>query len=172
MVQVDKSRDVESYYKYGSKLGDRLGGEDIHEAKKIKEKLVQLDKKDGSDSFQPEEAKDASNDGEDFEQTLQETQKLLSSRKRKMDERDDAPKKKSGPRRPPRFLRVEDLSVTASSSPLEVAQDIALKLHEEKMDLISRTIDIIGVDAAIDLFKETQEVENDGGIFVAVSFIS
>lgn len=167
---MDKSRDVESYYNYGQKFGERLGGQvlsDEEESQKIQETLIQLDKKDGADSFQP--AEEAPSKADDFELSLQETQQLLKSRKRKMDQREDQGTKNKPSSTRKRVLRVEDLDVTSASSPLEVSQDIGLKLHEEKLDLISRAVEIIGVEAAINLFKETQEIENEGGIYVAVS---
>lgn len=175
---LDKSRDVESYYNYGRKLAGRLGGEEIAEEAQIQEKLIQLDKKDGGDSFQPaEEEPNSSTTADDFERSLQETQQLLKSRKRKMDDRQvDEPKKNKAPgiskSLRQRMQRVEDLSVTATSSPLDVAKDIGLKLHEEKSELITRAVNIIGVEAAIKLFKDTQEAENDGGIYVAVCIVS
>lgn len=160
---LDKSRDVESY-DYSLCLADRLNEEDLDEEaeKRIRKKLADLDKKDGSESFTKEEEAIP----EDFEQSLQQAQKLLNSRKRKMDQRDPQPPK---PSVKSRLLRVEDLSVTERSSALEVAQDITVKLHEEKMDLILRVVDILGKEIAIQLFRETQEAENDGGILVAVS---
>lgn len=150
-------------YDYSLCLADRLNEEDLDEEteKRIRKKLADLDNKDGSESFVKKEEEATP---EDFEQSLQQAQQLLNSRKRKMDQRD--------PPKPPvksRLLRVEDLSVTESSTALEVAQDITVKLHEEKMDLILRVVDILGKEIAIQLFRETQEAENDGGILVAVS---
>ena len=162
---LDRSRDVESY-NYSLCLKDRLETEALDEEteKRIRKKLADLDKKDGSESFVKEEEAVP----EDFEQSLQQTQKLLNSRKRKMDQRDVQPLLQTAPR--PRLLRVEDLTVTENSTVLEVAQDITLKLHEEKMDLILRVVEICGKKLTIQLFNETQETENDGGIMVAVSF--
>ncbi len=161
---LDRSRDVESY-NYSLCLKDRLETEDLDKAteKRIRKKLADLDKKDGSESFVKEEEEAVP---EDFEQSLQQTQKLLNSRKRKMDQTDSQPRQKTVPK--PRLLRVEDLSVSESSTVLEVAQDITLKLHEEKMDLILRVVEICGKELTIQLFRETQETENDGGIMIAV----
>lgn len=162
---LDRSRDVESY-DYSLCLADRLNQEDLDEEveKKIRKKLADLDKKDGSESFIKEEETLP----EDFEQSLKQTQHLLNSRKRKMDQRETEPKPpKSNVKS--RLRRVEDLSVTENSTVLEVAQDITTKLHEEKMDLILRVVEILGKQIAIQLFHETQEAENDGGIPVAVT---
>ena len=161
----DKSRDVESYdypFALTSKLEEDL---DEESERHIRKKLLDLDKKDGNESFNVQEEKPSKG----FEETLQETQKLLNSRKRKMDQRDNSGGSKKPSVKQRLQLRVEDLTISADSSETEIAQDMALKLHEEKMDLILRVVQIVGKDTAIELFHETQEVENDGGILTAVS---
>ena len=160
---LDRSRDVESY-NYSLCFSNRLETEDLdlETEKKIRKKLADLDKRDGNESF----AKEEETLPEDYEQSLKQTQQLLNSRKRKMDQRESHSQKT--PRRP-KPLRVEELSVTQDATELEVAQDITLKLHEEKMDLILRAVQILGKQCAIDLFNETREAENDGGIMVAVN---
>lgn len=161
---LDRSRDVETY-DYTLALRSRLDDDELDKEteKKIRKKLSELDKKDGGDSLVKVEAP---KEPEDFESKLKQTQELLNSRKRKMDQRDIQKPKKSS--RKPKPLRVESLSATTESSDLELAKDIASKLYEEKIDLILRTVEVLGKEAAIDLFNETQEAENDGGILVAV----
>ncbi len=76
----------------------------------------------------------------------------------------------SGLQKPALATRVEALSISVDSSDVEVAQDVASKLHEEKMDLILRVVQILGRPAAIRLFEEARQIENhDGGILTAVS---
>lgn len=164
---LDRSRDVESY-NYVLCMKNRLEEEDIDEKteQRIRKKIADLDEKYGDGvPVKVEKAID-----EDFEQSLQQTQTLLNSRKRKMDQRETQPQNtvpKSKTKA--KLRRVEELSVTEKSTVMEVAQDIALKLHEEKMDLILRVVEILGKEITIKLFYETQETENDGGIMVAVS---
>ncbi|XP_046633017.1 phosphorylated adapter RNA export protein-like [Daphnia pulicaria] len=162
---LDRSRDVESY-NYVLCMKNRLEEEDIDEKteQRIRKKIADLDEKyGGGDPVKVEKAVD-----EDFEQSLQQTQTLLNSRKRKMDQRDQQPQSTAPKSKvKARLRRVEELSVTEKSSVMEVAQDIALKLHEEKMDLILRVVEILGKEITIKLFYETQETENDGGIMVA-----
>lgn len=165
----DRSRDVESY-NYPGALNNCLENENLDEESeiKIRKTLKHLDKKDGGKSFSQPACE--SPIPEDFEQSLVAAKHLLNSRKRKMDQRNSHKEQK--PRKHlPKSSRVEDLSVTVESSPLEVAKDIALKLYEDKIDLIQRTVEVVGIEASIQLFKETQEAENDGGIYVAVSRI-
>ena len=50
------------------------------------------------------------------------------------------------------------------------AKEIAFKLHEDKIDLILRCVQLLGKERVIELFQSTKEVENDGGIMVAVSY--
>lgn len=165
---LTRTRDVESY-DYSLCLMSRLEEEDLdyETEKKIRKKLAELDKNDGSESLVKKDL-EVPEVPEDFEQSLQQTQQLLvNSRKRKMDQRDQVPVRKTVKSR--LLRRVEDLDVTEESSPMEVAQDITVKLHEEKMDLILRVVEILGKEIAIQLFHETQETENDEGILVAVS---
>lgn len=149
-------------------MKNRLEEEDIDEKteQRIRKKIADLDEKYGGET--PVIVEDPV--AEDFEQSLQKTQKLLTSRKRKMEQREtQSPNTVQRPRSRTQLRRVEDLTVTESSTVLEVAQDITVKLHEEKMDLILRVVEIIGKELTIQLFRETQETENDGGIMVAVS---
>ncbi|XP_013193540.1 phosphorylated adapter RNA export protein [Amyelois transitella] len=64
----------------------------------------------------------------------------------------------------PRYL--PDLSVTTEDSIDGVASDIAVKLDEEKKDLIARIVQVIGAHKAMEIYKETQRVEADGGMLV------
>jgi phosphorylated adapter RNA export protein len=164
---LDRSRDVESY-NYVLCMKNRLEEEDIDEKteQRIRKKIADLDEKYGSEV--PVNVQSEAVD-EDFEQSLQQTQTLLNSRKRKMEHREKEPQNTTIPKSKPKLRRVEELSVTEKSTVLEVAQDIALKLHEEKMELIIRIVEILGKEIAIKLFYETQETENDGGIMIAVS---
>ena len=164
---LDRSRDVESY-NYVLCMKNRLEEEDIDEKteQRIRKKIADLDEKYGSEV--PVNVQSEAVD-EDFEQSLQQTQTLLNSRKRKMEHREKEPQSTTIPKSKPKLRRVEELSVTEKSTVLEVAQDIALKLHEEKMELIIRIVEILGKEIAIKLFYETQETENDGGIMIAVS---
>lgn len=162
----DRSRDVESY-NYPRGLSTRLEDENLDEESeiKIRKTLKHLDKKDGGKSFGGQ-SETPSPTPEDFEQSLVAAKQLLNSRKRKMDQR-DSQKERKPKKELPMPSRVKDLIVTTESSPLEVAKDIALKLYEEKTDLIQRAVEIVGIEASIQLFKQTQEAENDGGILVA-----
>ena len=83
-----------------------------------------------------------------------------------MDHRIPSQKKHSIKKNP---CRVEDLILTEEATSLEVAQEIAKKLHEWKSDLILRAVEILGTDVAIRLFEETKEAESNGGVMVAVS---
>ena len=161
---LNKSRDVESY-NYPIPIRRRLGRchSEEEDEQQIRNTLAVLDRKDGANSFKVAETETKS---EDFDQHLQETKKLMSSRKRTMNQRTVEKKEKSINPAP---LRVEDLSVTTTSSQMEVALDIAAKLHENKTELISRVVELLGKEIAIQLFKDTQETENNGGILVAVS---
>lgn len=59
---------------------------------------------------------------------------------------------------------VLDLSVSPACSNEEIAQDIAMKLYEEKDDLLLHAINTIGSEIPMKLFAETQKIELDGGM--------
>ncbi|CAH2089732.1 unnamed protein product [Euphydryas editha] len=67
----------------------------------------------------------------------------------------------------PRFL--PDLLVTLEDPTELVANEIAEKLSEEKKVLIGRIVQVIGASKAIEIYKETQKIEADGGMLVMVS---
>lgn len=163
---LERSRDVESY-DFSLVLQDRLENDDIDEEseKQIRKKLKDLDKNDGGESFAAENDSPPA----DFEDILKETKLLLSkSRKRKMDQRNPTKGRRTPIPKTPQ--RVDDLVATIKSTDIEIAKDIALKLHEEKSDLILRVVQLLGKEIAIQLFENTKETENDGGIMVAVSY--
>ncbi|KAL4708460.1 hypothetical protein ACJJTC_001176 [Scirpophaga incertulas] len=68
------------------------------------------------------------------------------------------------PKTNPRIL--PDLTVNPEDSIEEIAKDIAEKLCEEKEELIGRIVEVLGVHKAIEIYKETQRVEADGGMLV------
>ncbi|XP_063540255.1 phosphorylated adapter RNA export protein isoform X1 [Cydia strobilella] len=63
--------------------------------------------------------------------------------------------------------RVLDDLVATSEDPIEViALEIAEKLQEEKTELVGRIIQVLGASKALEIYKETQRVEADGGMLV------
>ncbi|XP_045777165.1 phosphorylated adapter RNA export protein [Maniola jurtina] len=64
----------------------------------------------------------------------------------------------------PRVL--PDLVVTPDQPTELVAHDIAEKLSEEKKELLARIVQVTGSSKAIEIFKETQRIEADGGMLV------
>ncbi|KAG6458461.1 phosphorylated adapter RNA export protein isoform X2 [Manduca sexta] len=64
----------------------------------------------------------------------------------------------------PKYL--PDLIVTTENSIDSIATEIAEKLSEEKKDLVGKIVQVIGVNKAIELYKETQRLEADGGMLV------
>uniref|UniRef100_A0A1B6LHB4 Phosphorylated adapter RNA export protein n=1 Tax=Graphocephala atropunctata TaxID=36148 RepID=A0A1B6LHB4_9HEMI len=59
-----------------------------------------------------------------------------------------------------------NLSVTADDSAEEVAEDIAKKLREHKVDLILNVVLVLGKEKAIALYNETKDVEDNGGMLL------
>ncbi|XP_039758904.1 phosphorylated adapter RNA export protein [Pararge aegeria] len=61
---------------------------------------------------------------------------------------------------------LQDLVVTSEQPTDLVAQDIAEKLNEDKKELLARIVQVTGASKAIEIFKETQRIEADGGMLV------
>ncbi|OWR49929.1 putative Phosphorylated adaptor for RNA export [Danaus plexippus plexippus] len=59
-----------------------------------------------------------------------------------------------------------DLCVTSEHPIEQIAQDIAEKLSEEKTELVGRIVAVLGAKKAIEIYKETQRIEADGGMLV------
>ncbi|KAG7301636.1 hypothetical protein JYU34_014612 [Plutella xylostella] len=64
----------------------------------------------------------------------------------------------------PRIL--EDLLLTTEDPVEDLAKEIAEKLSEEKADLVERIVQLLGASKAIELYKEAQRIEADGGMLV------
>lgn len=64
----------------------------------------------------------------------------------------------------PRFIL--DLTTTIESESDAVATDIANKLCEEKDDLLLRIVNTIGKAVPMEIFRETQKIESDGGMLI------
>ncbi|CAH1116522.1 unnamed protein product [Phaedon cochleariae] len=61
---------------------------------------------------------------------------------------------------------IPNLKSDINSTAEELAKDIANKLCEEKEDLILKVINSLGKKRAIDIFEETKQVEEDGGMLI------
>ncbi|XP_073953353.1 phosphorylated adaptor for RNA export [Choristoneura fumiferana] len=64
----------------------------------------------------------------------------------------------------PRIL--PDLMATSESLVEVLASEIADNLAEEKKELVGRIVQVLGASKAIEIYKETQRVEADGGMLV------
>ncbi|KPJ03249.1 PREDICTED: phosphorylated adapter RNA export protein [Papilio xuthus] len=64
----------------------------------------------------------------------------------------------------PRYL--PNLTVTTEDPIENIAEEIAEKLSESKKELVVRILQVVGASKAIELYKETQRVEADGGMLV------
>ncbi|XP_030559991.1 phosphorylated adapter RNA export protein [Drosophila novamexicana] len=59
-----------------------------------------------------------------------------------------------------------DLNDTSGRDPSDVAREMANKLYEEKDELLVRVIQVLGIDVPLELYKETQRIEADGGMMI------
>ncbi|XP_045471404.1 phosphorylated adapter RNA export protein [Harmonia axyridis] len=59
-----------------------------------------------------------------------------------------------------------DLHTTIENTDEEIAKDMANKLFELKENLIERSLKLIGKEKCFEVFKQTQEIEADGGLSV------
>ncbi|EDW08162.1 phosphorylated adapter RNA export protein [Drosophila mojavensis] len=59
-----------------------------------------------------------------------------------------------------------DLQDVTGREPKDVANEMASKLYEEKDELLVRVVQILGLDLPLELYKETQRIEADGGMMI------
>ncbi|KAM8712978.1 hypothetical protein ACLKA7_013321 [Drosophila subpalustris] len=59
-----------------------------------------------------------------------------------------------------------DLKDTCGRDPSDVAREMANKLYEEKDELLVRVVKVLGLDVPLELYKETQRIEADGGMMI------
>lgn len=59
-----------------------------------------------------------------------------------------------------------DLVVSAEDTAENIADEIADNLSEDKKDLVGRIVQVVGANKAIEIYKETQKLEADGGMLV------
>ncbi|XP_068206848.1 phosphorylated adapter RNA export protein [Palaemon carinicauda] len=59
-----------------------------------------------------------------------------------------------------------DLTVTDETTDEELGLAMADALFESKKDIIVRTVETIGREKALELYKETQEIEKNGGLMI------
>lgn len=111
--------------------------------------------------FREQEAQQYSDEDEEEEED-EETKNKRMSRKRHVKERLSyrKPKTKSGKR------ELIDVEIRESMTDDEVGLAIAEGLMERKPELIVRVVEVLGREKALDLYKNTQELERDGGLMV------
>ncbi|CAG9858981.1 unnamed protein product [Phyllotreta striolata] len=61
---------------------------------------------------------------------------------------------------------IADLTVDKNGEAEDIANEIANKLCEEKVDLVMRVIKVLGKEKAIEIFQETKELEAEGGMLI------
>ncbi|KAH8370899.1 hypothetical protein KR093_005510 [Drosophila rubida] len=59
-----------------------------------------------------------------------------------------------------------DLKDTSGRDACDVAREMAGKLYEEKDELLVRVVEVLGLDVPLELYKETQRIEADGGMMI------
>ncbi|KAG0725008.1 Phosphorylated adapter RNA export protein [Chionoecetes opilio] len=103
-----------------------------------------------------------SEDEEAEEEEDEETKKKRMNRKRHVKERlvHRKSKTKGGKR------ELVEVEVGEAMTDEEVGRTIAEGLMERKPELIVRVVEVLGREKALDLYKDTQELERDGGMLV------
>ncbi|XP_034107125.1 phosphorylated adapter RNA export protein [Drosophila albomicans] len=61
---------------------------------------------------------------------------------------------------------IPDLQETGGRDACDVAREMARKLYEEKDELLVRVVEILGLEVPLELYKETQRIEADGGMMI------
>ncbi|XP_075168686.1 phosphorylated adaptor for RNA export [Haematobia irritans] len=61
---------------------------------------------------------------------------------------------------------IEDIEDIGDRDTVDVAKEIALKLREQKDDLLVKIVEVIGIELSLKIYKETQRIEADGGMTI------
>ncbi|XP_055917339.1 phosphorylated adapter RNA export protein [Eupeodes corollae] len=85
--------------------------------------------------------------------------------KSRLGQRSHRPSESSSEYNEPRHI-VDLEEPVVGRPPLEIAREMANKLFEEKDELLVRIVEVIGPDLAVEMFKETQRIERDGGMMI------
>ncbi|CAD7013304.1 unnamed protein product [Ceratitis capitata] len=59
-----------------------------------------------------------------------------------------------------------DLEPLEGRDPVDVAREMSNKLREEKDELLVRIVDVLGTKLPVEIYKETQRIELDGGMMI------
>ncbi|XP_017475513.1 PREDICTED: phosphorylated adapter RNA export protein [Rhagoletis zephyria] len=59
-----------------------------------------------------------------------------------------------------------DLEPLEGRDPADIAREMSNKLHEEKDELFVRIVDVLGTKLPVEIYKETQRIEADGGMMI------
>jgi PHAX RNA-binding domain len=63
-----------------------------------------------------------------------------------------------------------EMSASLDSTEEEFGQDLAIKLEEENVELMIKTVAVIGKEASLNFFKKTQHMELKGGMMTMNNF--
>ncbi|XP_055374421.1 phosphorylated adapter RNA export protein [Condylostylus longicornis] len=153
-IDVAKNRSDRNVENYDFALKYRLNGENT-----LKRRLsTSDDMSEGSNSRQYyQNSKRTKSSGRRSRQ--EKRQKKKSSQERKKSTSSCDSNQNAG-------RAIFDLNIQADSSNEEIAREIANKLYEEKDDLLLRVVQVLGKDLPIQIFKETQKIEKEGGLMI------
>ncbi|KAK7070177.1 hypothetical protein SK128_003042 [Halocaridina rubra] len=110
------------------------------------------------------EKSDDDNDSEEEEGEIQEDEDIKKKRLgRKRHAKDRLYVKKHEVSRP---RELPDVEVTEEMTNEDVAKNIAFAMFEPNVDIIIRVVEVLGREKSLELFKETQELERNGGLLI------
>uniref|UniRef100_A0A1A9W0Z6 Phosphorylated adapter RNA export protein n=1 Tax=Glossina brevipalpis TaxID=37001 RepID=A0A1A9W0Z6_9MUSC len=66
---------------------------------------------------------------------------------------------------------IENLDDVGGRDTVDVAREMATKLHEDKDELLARTIEVLGIELPLEIYKETQRIEAEGGMTIKVKLL-
>ncbi|KAI9577823.1 phosphorylated adapter RNA export protein [Glossina fuscipes] len=61
---------------------------------------------------------------------------------------------------------IEDLDDVGGRETVDIAREMAKKLHEDKDELLARIIEVLGTELPFEIYKETQRIEAEGGMTI------
>ncbi|XP_045599631.2 phosphorylated adapter RNA export protein [Procambarus clarkii] len=157
MEEQDLSREIGGFgLKRRLDQGDR-NVESYDYTQALKARGIELD-----DSAEEEEEGEEEHEDNEQEDENEDTKKKRLNRKRHVKERIGykKTKTKSGQR------NLVDVCVTEGMTDEEVGHALAVGLMERKPELIVRVVEVLGREKAVELYRQTQTLEREGGLMI------
>ena len=173
-VEAGMERDVESYYRQSQQLQLGTTLTDLPPASDTKRgrKLIREVGEDEDDAWLAEHSPGNSDEEEmkgqprdDLREKLKKHGSMVADQFRRSHVKN---RLGSRPDEPIQAIVMRPVEIDPSGEAKVVAGQLAYSLQEPKRDLLLRIVKVLGVEKSIEIWKKTEEIENDGGMLIRV----